>query len=210
MASGGEVPSPSPEEAPSGDASAVRAQRQTRWLGQEYADMTKLREVSAHHAHMAARAEARAAHLMLKVDKLRHIATGLREKGTLTRSDIPMLQDGITQLNAQIEDAAKHAQRGVPPSSDVTKLQIQARKLQQRMADKERKAAGLELQAARHTQRASEIKVRADRFLEIARVHEQESRAYRQRADQLQMAADGRLGPMPEASEAPSPSDPSR
>lgn len=206
MAAGGEAPPPSTDSG--GDSNALTAQRQTRWAGQEYADMTKLRELSAQHAHFAARAEARAAHLMLKVDKLRHVATGLREKSVLARSDVPTLEEGIAQLNAQIGDAAKHARPGVPPTSDVTKLQIQARKLQQKVADKQRRGASLELRAARNTQKASEIKVRADKFLELAREHEQESQVYRQRADQLQMAADGRLGPTPEARGVPPPSYP--
>ncbi len=207
MGAGGGAPS---SRADAEEANALTVQRQTRWAGQEYADMTKLRELSAHHAHRAARAEARAAHLMLRVDKLRHAATALREKGTLVRSDVPTLEQGISQLNAQINEAAKQARPGVAPTSDITKLQIQARRLQQKVADKERRAASLELRAARHTQKASEIKVRADKFLELARVHEQESQVYRQRADQLQMAADGRLAAAPESRGAPPPPDPSQ
>lgn len=171
----------------------VHTQRQVRWMGQEYADMTKLREISASHAHTAARAEARAAHLMTKVDKLRHSATSLREKSERIRGGIPALQNTVAQLNGQIAQASKMTAPGVAPASDITKLQVKARKFQQKSADYERKAASLDLRAAKHTQRASEIKIKADRLLEIARSHEQEAQVYRNRADQLQLAAEGRL-----------------
>ncbi len=202
MATGGTPPTGAPEPG------ALETQRQSRWLGQEYADMTKLREISARHAHTAARAEARAAHLLTKVDKYRHAATAVPEKAALVRGEIPEMQGMIAQLNGQIADAAKRATPGLAPSTDVMKLQVKARKLQQRAADRERKASGLELKAAKQTQRASELKVKADRLLEIARSHEQESQVYRQRADQLQMAAAGRLSaPDPTGGSAP-PSPP--
>ena len=172
-------------------------------MGQEYADMTKLREISARHSHMAARAEARAARLMTKVDKYRHAATALREKSEKFRGMIPGVQNTVSQLNEQIHIATRDAKAGRPPPSDVTKLQIQARKLQQRIADNERRAAALDFKAARQTQRASEIKIKADRLLEIARSHEQEAQAYRNRADQLQLAAEGRLPAHPFAESPP-------
>ncbi|MEM0129286.1 MAG: hypothetical protein QXG65_03885 [Thermoplasmata archaeon] len=181
-------PSPMPA-----DPGAVEAQRESRWFGQEYADMTKLREISAKHAHTAAKAEARAARLLTAADKHRHAATIYREKAAATRGDIPPLQESITQVNGQIAEAAKRATPGMPPSADVTGLQVRARKLQQRAADLERKATSYDLKAARHTQKASEIKVRADHLLEMAKAHEAEALAYRQRADQLQMAAANRL-----------------
>lgn len=162
-------------------------------MGQEYADMTKLREISARHAHIAARAEARAARLMTSVDKLRHNATALREKSERSRSYVPGLQNTVTQLNTQIAEATRAAHSGAAPSSDVTNLQVRARKLQQRIANYERRAAAVDFKAARATQKASEIKIKADRLLEIARSHEQESQVYRNRADQLQLAAEGRL-----------------
>lgn len=190
MPAGGNPPSPVPQQV---DPTMVHNQRQTRWMGQEYADMTKLREISAKHAHIAARAEARAARLLTRTDKLRHAATSLREKAARVRGEVPALQNAIGQLNGQIASAAQHASPGSVPTSDVTKLQVKARKLQQKTADRERKATGYDLRAARHTQKGSEIKVKADRLLEIARSHEQESQVYRQRADQLQLAADGRL-----------------
>lgn len=190
MSAGNPPPTPQPV-----DPNMVQNQRQVRWMGQEYADMTKLREISAKHAHTAARAQARAAHLMTRVDKLRHAATALREKSDKTRSAIPALQNTVTQLNAQIAAATRSSTPGVAPASDVTKVQVKARKLQQKVADYERKAASLDLKAAKHTQKASEIKIKADRFLEVARSHEQEAQVYRNRADQLQLAAEGRLPP---------------
>ncbi len=190
MASGGNSPNPTPQPI---DATMVHNQRATRWMGQEYADMTKLREISAKHSHTAARAEARAARLLTHVDRLRHSATALREKSARVRSEVPALQSSITELNTQITGAAHNATPGMPPTSDITTLQVRARKLQQKIADRERKATGYDLRAARCTQKGSEIKVKADRLLEIARSHEQESQVYRQRADQLQLAADGRL-----------------
>lgn len=181
----------------------VQNQRQARWMGQEYADMTKLREISARHAHVAARAEARAAHLMTRVDKLRHAATATREKSERARSAIPALQQSVAQLNSQIGQATKVTPPGMPPGSDVTKVQLKARRFQQKVADHERKAASLDLRAAKHTQKASAIKIKADRLLEIARSHEQEAQVYRNRADQLQLAAEGRLAPGAGAPPAP-------
>jgi predicted nucleic acid-binding Zn-ribbon protein len=165
--------------------------------------MTKLREISAKHAHTAARAEARAAHLMTRVDKLRHAATSVREKSEKIRATLPALQGTVAQLNAQIQAATRATSPGTVPGSDVTKVQVRARKYQQKVADHERKAAGLELRAAKHTQKASVLKTKADRLLEIARSHEQESQVYRNRADQLQLAAEGRLAPTGSTGGAP-------
>lgn len=170
--------------------------------------MTKLREISARHAHIAARAEARAAKLMTKVDKLRHGATAFREKAERARAFVPGLQGSVTQLNAQIQAATRSATPGVAPSADITKVQVQARKLQQRIADYERRASAYDFRAAQLTQRGSEIKVKADRLLETARTHEQESVAYRNRADQLQLAAEGRLPPVAGGAGSPSPPPP--
>ena len=58
------------------------AARQSRWLGQQYADITKLREHAPHGTDRAATpgpaARLPAQH---RIEKLRHQATLLREKG---------------------------------------------------------------------------------------------------------------------------------
>jgi hypothetical protein len=58
------------------------------------------------------------------------------------------------------------------------------------VVDRQQKARALELRAATKTQKTAELKVKVDRYLETARLEEQEAAAYRQRADRLQMVSE--------------------
>jgi len=87
-------------------------------------------------------------------------------------------------------DAATNRTGGAPVGSDVTGLHYRVRKLQQKVVDRQQKARALELRAATKTQKTAELKVKVDRYVETARLEEQEAIAYRQRADRLQMVTE--------------------
>lgn len=183
MSTGGEPP-PEPPSHPT-----PLAARQSRWIGQGYADITKLREVSARHDRAAARAHQRASRLNTKIEKLRHQATILREKGQRVLAEIPEIEQQMKQHERDIEAATGRA-GGAPIGSDVTSLHYRVRKLQQKVVDRQQKARALELRAATKTQKTAELKVKVDRYVETARLEEQEALSYRQRADRLQMVTE--------------------
>ena len=183
MATGGGNPSePPPHPTPT-------AARQSRWIGQQYADITKLRELAARHDRAGARAQQRAARLTTRIEKLRHQATLLREKGQRALAEIPAIEQEMKQNERDIEAATKRT-GGAPIGSDVTALHYRVRKLQQKVVDRQQKSRALELRAATKTQKTAELKVKVDRFVEIARLEEQEAQSYRQRADRLQMVTE--------------------
>jgi chromosome segregation ATPase len=193
MASGG-----TPPEAP-GPGTALAA-RHSRWIGQQYADITKLREHAARHDKAAARAQQRVARLNTRIEKLRHQSTLLREKAQKVLGEIPTLQQQIKQHERDIAAATGQRQAatpaGQPPhavgmTSDVTSLHYRVRKLQQKVVDKQTRSRHLELRAAQKTQKTAELKVKVDRYTEAARLEEQEAVAYRQRADRLQAVSEG-------------------
>ncbi len=64
------------------------------------------------------------------------------------------------------------------------------RKLQQKIVDRQQKARAYELRAATKTQKTAELKVKVGRYVETARLEEQEAASYRQRADRLQMVTE--------------------
>jgi peptidoglycan hydrolase CwlO-like protein len=203
MAAGGEPPPP-----PSTHA-GISAARESRWLGQEYADITKLREMAAKHDHLASKFQARQARVLVKIEKLRHVATILREKGDELRSRIPQIQSEIDQNNRQIQ-AANERTKGIIVGSDVTALHYRNQKLQQKIVDLKDKAQKLDHRAAIKTQKAAELKVKADQFLEHARVESLEAQTYRERADRLQRATEGDLGvAAARTATGTTPSDPS-
>ncbi len=166
-----------------------QAARQSRWIGQQYADITKLREIGARHDRAAARAQQRASRLNTKIEKLRHQATLLREKGQRSLAEIPDIEQQMKQHERDIE-AATQRSGGAPVSSDVTNLHYRVRKLQQKVVDRQQKARALELRAATKTQKTAELKVKVDRYLELSRTEEQEAASYRQRADRLQLVTE--------------------
>jgi chromosome segregation ATPase len=183
MATGGGSP-PEPPSHPT-----ALAARQSRWIGQGYADITKLREMAARHDRAAARAQQRASRLNTKIEKLRHQATILREKGQRALAEIPDIEQQMKQHERDIE-AATNRTGGAPIGSDVTSLHYRVRKLQQKVVDRQQKARALELRAATKTQKTAELKVKVDRYVEVARLEEQEAVAFRQRADRLQMVTE--------------------
>jgi peptidoglycan hydrolase CwlO-like protein len=179
---GGEPPQPI-------GAATPLAARRSRWIGQQYADITKLREIAARHDRAAARAAQRVARLNTRIDKLRHQATLLRERGQRALAQIPEIEQEMKQQERDIE-AATQKTGGAPIGSDVTSMHYRVRKLQQKVVDRQQKARSLELRAATKTQKTAELKVKVDRYQETARLEEQEAVAYRQRADRLQMVSE--------------------
>ncbi len=196
MATGGAGP-PEPPVHPT-----PLAARQSRWIGQGYADITKLREMAARHDRAAARAQQRASRLQTKIEKLRHQATVLREKGQRALGEIPDIEHQMKQHERDIE-AATGRSGGAPLGSDVTSLHYRVRKLQQKIVDRQQKARALELRAATKTQKTAELKVKVDRYVEAARLEEQEAAAFRQRADRLQMVTEQDVAAHLEKSAAP-------
>ena len=165
------------------------AARRSRWIGQQYADITKLREMAARHSRAASRAQQRASRMNTRIEKLRHQSTLLRERGQRALAEIPEIEQKIKQYERDIE-ATTSQPGGAPIGSDVTSLNYRIRKLQQKVVDREQKARSLELRAASKTQKTAELKVKVDRYVEVARLSEQEAVAYRQRADRLQMVTE--------------------
>jgi len=196
MATGGGAP---PQQT---GAATPLAARRSRWIGQQYADITKLREIAARHDRAAARAQQRVARLNTHIEKLRHQATLLRERGQKALAQIPEIEQQMKQHERDIE-AATNRTGGAPVGSDVTNLHYRVRKLQQKVVDRQQKARALELRAATKTQKTAELKVKVDRYTETARLEEQEAQAYRQRADRLQMVTEHDVADHLKASAAP-------
>ncbi len=196
MATGGGTP---PAPAP---ASTPLMHRQSRWLGQGYADITKLRELAAKHDRAAGRMNQRASRINTKIEKLRHQSTLLREKGQRVLAEIPEIEQQMKQHERDIEASTGRA-GGAPIGSDVTNLHYRIRKLQQKIVDKQQKARTLEHRAAIKTQKTAELKVKVDRYLEAARLEEQEANAFRQRADRLQMVTETDVAQNLKANAAP-------
>jgi chromosome segregation ATPase len=186
MADGGDVPPPPTA------AQAATMHRESRWLGQGYADITKLREVAAKHERLSSRNQQRAARISTRIEKIRHHAAVLREKSQAVLARIPPLESEIAQYERDIK-AKNDRTGGIQIGSDVTNLQYRIRKLQQKIIDLQHKSRTLEHRAATRTQKTAELKVKVDRYLEMSRLEEQEAVTYRQRADRLQMATQGEV-----------------
>jgi predicted ribosome quality control (RQC) complex YloA/Tae2 family protein len=199
MATGGGPP-------PSVGSTTPLMHRQSRWLGQGYADITKLRELAAKHDRVAGRMNQRASRINTKIEKLRHQATILREKGQRVLAEIPEIEQQMKQHERDIEAGTNQA-GGVQVGSDITSLHYRVRKLQQKVVDKQQKARTLEHRAAMKNQKTAELKVKVDRYLESARLEEQEAAAYRQRADRLQMITETDVASNLKANAAPRAAD---
>jgi peptidoglycan hydrolase CwlO-like protein len=202
MATGGGTPPESPARP------TPLAARQSRWIGQQYADITKLREIAARHDRAAARAQQRASRLNTRIEKLRHQATLLREKEQRIIAQIPDIEQQMKQHERDIE-ASTHRTGGAPIGSDVTNLHYRVRKLQQKVVDRQQKARALELRAATKNQKSAELKVKVDRYTETSRLEEQEAAAYRQRADRLQMVTEHDVASHLRSSAGPARTNPS-
>ncbi|MCI4339038.1 MAG: hypothetical protein L3J68_01735 [Thermoplasmata archaeon] len=199
MAAGGGPP-------PSSGVTTPFMHRQSRWLGQGYADITKLRELAAKHDRTAGRMNQRASRINTKIEKLRHQATILREKGQRVLAEIPEIEQQMKQHERDIEAGTNQA-GGAQVGSDITSLHYRVRKLQQKVVDKQQKARTLEHRAAMKNQKTAELKVKVDRYLESARLEEQEAAAYRQRADRLQMITETDVASNLKANAAPRAAD---
>jgi len=202
MGPGGGVPPESPARP------TPLAARQSRWIGQQYADITKLRQIAARHDRAAARAQQRASRLNTRIEKLRHQATLLREKEQRVLAQIPDIEQQMKQHERDIE-AATSRTGGAPIGSDVTGLHYRVRKLQQKVVDRQQRSRALELRAATKNQKTAELKVKVDRYIEISRLEEQEATAYRQRADRLQMVAEHDVASHLRSTAAPAKTNPS-
>ncbi|HTT73018.1 MAG TPA: hypothetical protein VMG99_02555 [Thermoplasmata archaeon] len=200
MSSGGGNPPPAAPASP-------LAARQSRWMGQQYADITKLRELAARHDRAAARAQQRASRLNTRIEKLRHQSTLLREKSQRVLAEIPEIEQEAKQHQRDIAQATDKT-GGAPVGSDVTALHYRVRKLQQKIVDKQQKSRALELRAATKTQKAAELKVKVDRYNEAQRLEEQEANAFRQRADRLQLVTESDVADHLQAKAAAPASDP--
>ncbi len=194
--------------APGSGAPSVVQLRRSRFLGQQYADITKLRELAARHDRVASRFEQRVSRLNTRIERLRHQATLLREKGQKVLAEVPEIDQEIKQHERDIESATSR-RGGGPITSDVTAIHYRVRKLQQRVVNLQQKAKSLELRAAQRTQRTAEIKVKVDRYREAAHLAGQEAAQFRQRADRLQAIVEQEAAaPTPAPAAAPSPSPP--
>jgi len=200
----GEGNPPSPSQGP-------LHHRESRWLGQGYADITKLRELAAKHERLASRNQQRAARINTRIEKIRHAAAVLREKAQAVLGRIPDLEQEMVQYEKDIK-AKTDRTRGITIGSDVTELQFRIRKIQQKIVDLQHKSRTLEHRAATKTQKTAELKVKVDRFLEMGKLEEQEAVSYRQRADRLQLATQGemadRLSGTPEPDPSGAPDEP--
>jgi len=182
-----------------GGSTTVAQLRRSRFLGQQYADITKLRELAARHDRMASRYEQRISRLNTRIERLRHQATLLREKGQRVLGEIPEIEQEITQHQRDIDAATARKSSG-PLTSDITAIHYRVRKLQQKVVDLQQRARGLELRAAQKTQHTSELKVKVDRYMEAAHLANQEATQYRQRADRLQLVTEQEASPPATAS----------
>jgi predicted nucleic acid-binding Zn-ribbon protein len=181
-----------PPEKPA--ATSVLQLRRTRFLGQQYADITKLRELAAQQDRLAAKYEQRISRLNTRIERLRHQATLLREKGQKVLSGVGEVEQEIKQHQRDIDAATSH-RRGATLTSDITALHYRVRKLQQKVVDLQQKARTLELRAAQRTQKTAELKVKVDRLVEAAHLASQEATQYRQRADRLQLVSEQDTAP---------------
>jgi chromosome segregation ATPase len=163
--------------------------RRSRFLGQQYADITKLREMAARQDRLASRYEQRVSRINTKIERLRHQATLLREKGQRILGGVPEVEQEIKQHQRTVDQATSRRTAAVL-TSDITALHYRIRKLQQKVVDFQQKARALELRAAQKTQKTAELKVKVDRFLEAAHLAGQEAVQFRQRADRLQAVAE--------------------
>ena len=170
----------------SGSAAGPLQHRESRWRGQGYADITKLREIAAKHERLSSRHQTRAARVNTRIEKIRHVAAVLREKAQRLLATIPEIEQEMAQYERNIANA-KQRTAGIVVGSDVTNLQYRIRKLQQKVVNRQHKARALELRAAQRTQKTAELKVKVDLFMEKSRLEEQEAKAYQARADKLQM-----------------------
>ncbi|MGA7923965.1 MAG: hypothetical protein WCA77_08325 [Thermoplasmata archaeon] len=163
--------------------------RESRWMGQGYADITKLREIAARHQRAATRNQARAARIQTRIEKLRHTGTLLREKAQKVLAMIPQVEQQMAHNDQAIKSATQRSP-GLNVGSDVTSIHYKNRKLQQKIVDMQHRSRTLEHRAAQRAQKAAELKIKADRYMEQSKVEEQEAQSYLKRADRLQLATE--------------------
>jgi peptidoglycan hydrolase CwlO-like protein len=176
--------------APPGKPATTAVQlRRTRFLGQQYADITKLRELAAQQDRLASKYEQRISRINTRIERLRHQATLLREKSQKVLGGVGEVDQEIKQHQRDIDAATSH-RRGSVLTSDITALHYRVRKLQQKVVDLQQKSRSLELRAAQRTQKTAELKVKVDRLVEAAHLASQEATQYRQRADRLQLVTE--------------------
>jgi len=196
---GDQAPPPATSSSPS-----VHLTGTSRWLGEGYADITKLRELAAKHERLAAKIQARVARLHTKIEKLRHNATLLREKSEKVLSRIPEYQQEMVQHERTIQTTTSQ-QTTHTVGSDITGLHYRIRQLQQKVVDVQHRARRIEHRAAVKTQQSAVLKVKADRLLEQVRAAQIEAQNYQKRADRLQMATESEAAQIAAATSPPPP-----
>ncbi len=199
----GDQPGPPPP------SSAAPAPHETRWLGEGYADITKLRELSARHERRAAKIQSRIARLHTKIEKLRHGATILREKAGKVLSRVPEYEQEMAQHERDIQAAIGHQPASTQTiGSDITALHYRIRQLQQKIVDLQHRARRIEHRAAIKTQQSAVLKVKADRLNEQVQAEQREAQNYRKRADRLQLTTEGDAAPAAAPPAGPPPGPP--
>lgn len=180
--------------------------RESRWMGQGYADITKLREIAARHQRAATRNQSRAARIQTRIEKLRHTGTLLREKAQKVLAMIPQVEQQMAQNDQAIKSATQRSP-GLNVGSDVTSIHYKNRKLQQKIVDMHHRSRTLEHRAAQRAQKAAELKIKADRYMEQSKVEEQEAQSYLKRADRLQLATEAEFAAHRTSPETNAPSE---
>ncbi len=195
MAQGNEPPPPpyvgsgTSASSPSSRA-LVEGARSARISSQGFADISKLRQEAAKFERRAFRMRQRSAHYTTQMEKDRHRATVYRERQQRYLSQIPSCQQEMSELEKELRAGASAA----TPARDQSRIHVNIRKLQERIARLERKAEDNEHRAAVQMQAAAEKKVQSDMFAEKAKTLEVEAAAFTQRADRMQRAAEGEGG----------------
>ncbi len=164
--------------------------RSARFTSLGYQNITKLREEAAKYERMAFRERARSAKFNTVMEKHRHRATVLREKEQATLAKIPDLETEQQEQQKLLQMGASGTSSGAVQPHEQSKIHVRIRKLQQKMANLQRRAKTLEHKAAHHLQIASQKKVLSDAAIEKAKQWEAEARQYTLMADRMQKATE--------------------
>jgi chromosome segregation ATPase len=161
-----------------------------RFLSMGYASIAKLREEASKYEKLAFKERHRAAKLTTTMEKHRHRATVLREKEQTTLGKIPDMEADMNEQQKMLQLGASGTATGAVQPHDQSKIHVKIRKIQQKIANYQRKAKSLEHAAAHHLQIASQKKVLSDMHIEKAKQWEAEARAYTLMADRMQKATE--------------------
>lgn len=176
--------------APPPSGSTLDVDRSARFTSLGYQNITKLREEAARYERMAFKERARSAKFNTVMEKHRHRATVYREKEQSTLGKIPDLETEQQEQQKLLQMGASGTATGAVQPHEQSKIHVRIRKLQQKMANLQRRAKTLEHKAAHHLQIASQKKVLSDAAIEKAKQWEAEARQYTLMADRMQKATE--------------------